>query len=305
MTKEIIEEVLANYDLGDPIEWKVLSSGFANENYKLVTTKETVLLRVCKQQEREAIDFEMELMDRLKSEHFPSAYSRQRKDGKFVTPSEKGEIVIYDFVIGKEPQLNSNTCSEIANAVGILSKLPIDDSYAKPNAVSIDLCDHIIERIPNAKNRFDDIYEFFIEETNYLREALTANLPKGIVHGDIFPDNTLYDGDDLKAVIDFEEFCVERLMFDVGVTINGFCFIDNKLDESLLKIFIDTYQKQRKLTEDELSYLDKYIRWGAQAMIAWHLQNNLLDIPNEKQEARVRELIDRIKNLDLQTVKNN
>ncbi len=52
-------------------------------------------------------------------------------------------------------------------------------------------------------------------------------LPAGIVHGDLFRDNALFDGGDdgqeLSAVIDFHHAARAPLLFDLAVTANDWC----------------------------------------------------------------------------------
>ena len=53
-------------------------------------------------------------------------------------------------------------------------------------------------------------------------------LPRCLVHGDLFPDNTMFKGNQLLAILDFEVICVENLLHELGTAIHGFCYVDNK-----------------------------------------------------------------------------
>ena len=293
--KEIIQELLLNYTFGSLKDFKRLSSGFANENYKVETEKETVLLRICKQQTRISIQSEILMMETLRSKEFPTAYPISDKNGTYIHESEQGNIVFYDFVAGNEPEVNLETASEIGKASAKLNALAFDEILEiKQNALGLNLCDELISQFPNAKNTNIDIFTYFEEETENLRSALSADLPKAIVHGDLFPDNTLFQGNKLLAIIDFEEFCYENRLFEIGVAMNGFAFKDNKLEKDLFQSLLNAYESVSPLSKEEKKFLPEYIRYGAHAMIAWHLENNLIDTPLAHQEERVRELMARV-----------
>ena len=57
-----------------------------------------------------------------------------------------------------------------------------------------------------------------------MEPQLNASLPMGLLHGDLFLDNTLFDGDKMLAILDFEEGCYDTLLLDVGMTIIGCCY---------------------------------------------------------------------------------
>ncbi|BDD12241.1 homoserine kinase (plasmid) [Fulvitalea axinellae] len=298
------ERLLKSYDLGVFINAKRLSSGFANENYRLETDKGVFLARLCKQQPLENIEYELWVLKGLKSLDFPAAYPIARKDGSLISDSSAGYFVFYDFISGSEPEANIETAKEIGNASAKIGLFPNPEEKIKQNYLDWECCEQVLARIPESKNPKPDIFDFYIEQTEKLREAYHADLPKGLVHGDIFTDNTLFNGNKLSAIIDFEEACYENLLFEVGVAINGFCFKENRLSSELLDSYLNEYQKIRPLSSEELKWLPDYIKRGAHAMLTWHLQNDLVDVPNERQESRVRELCDRINLLesDLQEI---
>ncbi len=64
-----------------------------------------------------------------------------------------------------------------------------------------------------------------------LKPTLTIQsqqLPKGILHSDIFPDNALFEGEDLVAIIDWEEICYGELLIDIAMTVVGCCYPPDK-----------------------------------------------------------------------------
>lgn len=88
-------------------------------------------------------------------------------------------------------------------------------------------------------------------------EAATARqeweaLPVGLVHGDLFRDNALFDESGLRAVIDFHHTARAPLLFDLAVVANDWCSrIDGRLDGDRLHGLLWGYARLRPLTREE------------------------------------------------------
>lgn len=296
LTIKDANKILQNYNLGEVSTTKRLTSGFANINYKIKTTKGNFLFRICAEKSLKEIQYEIKVMNELRRIKFPTAFPIKRKDEQFINKTKFGEVVIYDFAVGEEPKVNEKTAKEIAKAVAKLNTLKNWKKLQKGNAINLKLCKDNIREFDSAKNKYSEIFEYFKEETEFLSKPLKEKIPQGLVHGDIFSDNTKFKGNKLVAILDFEEVCTDNLLFDIGVTINGFCFQNNRLNPKLLKVFLNEYEKIRKISPKERKLLPFYIQWGAHAMICWHLKH-LLNKRETKKLNRVKYLMNRVKRL--------
>jgi len=296
VTFKDVNSVFKYYNLSKVVSIKRLTSGFANINYKIKTSKNNFLFRICAEKPLKEIQYEIKVMNELKRIKFPTAFPIKRKDGQFINKTKFGEVVVYEFVEGEEPQVNEKTSKEIGKAVAKLNKLKNWKKLKKGNAINLKLCENNIRKFDSAKNKYPKIFEYFKEETEFLSKPLKEKVPQGLVHGDIFPDNTKFKENKLVAILDFEEVCTDNLLFDMGVTINGFCFQNNKLNPKLLKVFLEEYEKIRKISPKERKLIPYYIQWGAHAMICWHLKH-LLNKKDPRKLKRVNYLMNRVKNL--------
>ena len=91
------------------------------------------------------------------------------------------------------------------------------------------------------------------------------DLPKGLIHGDLFRDNTLFEGDKLSAILDFSEAGRDYWLLDVAITINDFCsdWPNVTLNEELYQAFLLGYQHVRPLTDDEQFVLPTFLTMAA------------------------------------------
>ncbi len=289
-----VEDFYGLIVIGQPVN---LSLGYANENYKLETNKGPFLFRLCKQQPLDLIKFEVQLMGALKKIDFPTAYPVADQQGNFIHVAQPYYWMLFEFKEGTTPVANHEVVTEMGMCTGQLSTLGTIQGLNKKNAVHINTCDQIIAEWERATVDLSTIKAYYIEQSNFLKPFLKEDLPQGIVHGDMFPDNTLFKGNELVAIVDFEEACQDYLLFDVGMTINGFCFKNNVLDQDLMQAFLKAYATKRTLSQKEKELLPIYIQWGAHGMLTWHLRNNLLYTYLDKQLDRVVELKERVEKL--------
>jgi homoserine kinase type II len=89
------------------------------------------------------------------------------------------------------------------------------------------------------------------------------DLPQGIIHGDLFRDNSLFEGERLTAIIDFFSAGDGYLLFDLAVTANDWCIesLDNA-DPAKLTALLAGYCEVRPLTSQERQC------WGEMLAIA-------------------------------------
>lgn len=101
-----------------------------------------------------------------------------------------------------------------------------------------------------------------------LYEALTAvypDRPRGFIHSDLFRDNTLFEGDQLKGILDFYELNKDEFLFDIAITLNDFCtnYPEVTLNEEKANAFLKAYETIRPLSADEKSCLELYLAMAA------------------------------------------
>ena len=99
-------------------------------------------------------------------------------------------------------------------------------------------------------------------------EALTAaypDRPRGLIHSDLFRDNTLFVGNQLTGILDFYEMNHDELLFDVAISINDFCteYPSLELNEDKAIAFLTAYDAIRRLTDDERACLEIYLAMAA------------------------------------------
>jgi homoserine kinase type II len=77
-------------------------------------------------------------------------------------------------------------------------------------------------------------------------------MPHGVVHGDLFRDNALFEGERLTGVIDFHHAAYAPLAFDLAVVAADWCRSEEGgLDRTRMLALLAAYDRERALTSLE------------------------------------------------------
>lgn len=90
-----------------------------------------------------------------------------------------------------------------------------------------------------------------------------ADVPVGLIHGDLFLDNVLYDGPQLAALLDFEQASWGRWVYDVAVTLLAFTFGRDDFRPELVRSLLDAYGVERPCTDAERAAFGAELRFAA------------------------------------------
>ena len=107
------------------------------------------------------------------------------------------------------------------------------------------------------------------------------NLPSGIIHADLFPDNVLFMNGAVSGLIDFYFACNDAFAYDLAVMLNAWCFEgDGAYNVTKGKALIGAYRKMRKLSESEIEALPVLARGSALRFLLTRLYDWLNHDPN-------------------------
>jgi homoserine kinase type II len=101
-------------------------------------------------------------------------------------------------------------------------------------------------------------------ELTLLERDWPRDLPQGVIHADLFPDNVFFLGNRLSGLIDFYFACTDALAYDVAVCLNAWCFeTDHSYNITKGRALLNGYLRARKLTAAEIAALPMLCRGAA------------------------------------------
>jgi homoserine kinase type II len=100
-------------------------------------------------------------------------------------------------------------------------------------------------------------------ELEALGHERRADLPEGLIHGDLFIDNVLYDGAKLVSLLDFEQASWGYLAYDLAVTLLAFAFGHDDFRPEVVRAVLEGYAAERPPTETERAAFGAELRFAA------------------------------------------
>ena len=152
---------------------------------------------------------------------------------------------------------NPGHCAAVGEALAQLHLAGADFKLKRANALSIESWRPLYE---HAKPRGDSVRPGLCgeiaKELDSLEKSWPRQLPQGVIHADLFPDNVFFLGDQIVGLIDFYFACTDTLFYDVAVCLNAWCFeADHSYNVTKGRALLNAYNKVRALSAAERTAL--------------------------------------------------
>ncbi len=287
---EIQIQKLSNiYTLGKVLSFKVLSGGSENTNYYIKTEKDKFVFTICEQKTSQGAEELAELLTHLDRYQFSTSKVIQTEKGENISLWEGKPIIVKSYLEGKiledfSPQLLQYLGAEL----GKLHKIPAPDYLPKIINYGKEYFDEVKGYAPESA-----FYQWLKETKTYIQKSLTEDLPKSLIHSDIFYSNVIVAEDEKTAIImDFEEATYYYRVFDIGMMLVGLCTENRELNFAKANSILTGYQRVSPLSDEELKVLPAATVYAATATAFWrHRQFNHV-FPDEAQRNKYEEMRD-------------
>lgn len=269
-----LEMILDNYPLGTPQDVSPLDGGQANSSTIFSTDDGKYVISVCDEKSFSELDLLTLTLEHLEKHNIATTrLIRTKDDNRFIEFDNK-PVYIKEFIEGTVPgSLTSGMARQIGVALAHLHAVPTQHYLPSSFSYGIEL----FSQIAAENGAFP---RWLNDKTQYLTRCIDPDLPRGLIHGDLFCDNTVFQGEKLAALLDFEEVCNYFLIFDLGMCAAGCCCPSGKLSVELAAALSRGYQSVRPLSDLEKELFKFHIEYGAIATAFWRYRQYNIRFPN-------------------------
>ena len=275
-----------------------LAGGWANSNYILTLRDNTKLvLKIWNEQSLEDVEYLLSMTSYLSENGVPTPPPIKFNDGKSMMVKDGLAWTLLPFIDG---QWLGHDHSSLYSLGATQAKLHL---VAPPKNLrnNFSMGNTLFEKlfsIANEKHGWTDFLKMLKSESAVLSENIGEDLPKGIIHGDLFPDNVIGTKDKVKSLLDFEEMCYDVLAFDLVMTFVGFGWENGQPKAERWNSLLAGYQSIRKLSDAEINALPDLHRLATLSIAAWRYWQFVINLPNTEHTDRYLEMTERLnKNL--------
>ncbi|HVZ37281.1 MAG TPA: homoserine kinase, partial [Polyangiaceae bacterium] len=241
---------------------EALRAGSVNSNFRLRTVRgEDYFLRVYEEQDGQGAGRELEMIAALARLGVPTPPPRERVQkasagspglGRHAARHAGKPVGVHAWVAGESVCLRQVTTARVRQLGRALAR--------------VHACSPAVSRLPEGRFEIRDLLRRlehvervdarFAADTRLIRDRIAqhasaaSDLPRGLIHGDLFRDNVLWQGDELVALLDFESASSGYFIYDLMVCAHAWCY-GEAYDLSLVGALFQGYEEVRRLESAE------------------------------------------------------
>ena len=258
LTEKDLNNFFLKYNLGKVLNHEGIKEGIENTNYSIKTEKGNFILTLYeKRVEEKDLPFFISLMRNLFDKKFPSPEPIVNKNGNYITEISGKKAAVVSFLEGKaKKNLNPNDCYEVGINTAKMHLITKNLTAKRENRLSFNSWKSIYNKVKKDCSKIHPKLADIVEKNlNEIEKKWPKNIPSGIIHADLFPDNIFFKNNKLSGIIDYYFSCYDFYAFEIAICLNALCFEGKKENLSFnvtkAKKFIDGYSSIRNLNESE------------------------------------------------------
>jgi homoserine kinase type II len=253
---EDLERLLQNYDIGTPLAFKGIAEGVENSNYYLQTDRGAYILTLYeKRVNPDDLPFYLGLMEHLAKAGIVCPLPVPDRSGALSAMLNRRPCAIVTFLNGLSVRRPVPVhCAAAGAALARLHLAGQGFALTRANALGPAGWKPLAEACQPHADGVEPGLGSLIADSFAGITAAWPDLPSGIIHADLFPDNVLFMKDEVSGLIDFYFACNDMFAYDLAVLLNSWCFEnDGSYNITKGQALASAYQGVRPLSAAEIS----------------------------------------------------
>lgn len=276
---EEMAAIIEAFDVGTLVSAKGIAEGVSNSNW-LIETQEAdgaahrfILTMYETRTDIADLPFFLDLLDHLAARQCPVPRTVHDRAGASHRLHKGKALALIEFLPGVSV---SEPTAEQARAVGAaLAQVHLavaDFPASRENSLGLGAWKHLLgacghEGLESIRPGLARTVE---RELDALSAHWPSDLPRSVIHADLFPDNVLMLGDKVTGLIDFYFACTDVTAYDIAVTHAAWCFTadGSRFLPELSAALLQGYESVRHLAPAERAALPLLARGAAIRFLA-------------------------------------
>ena len=262
-----IAAFIAGYGLGEVVSFKGIAEGVENTNYLVETRRGRFILTLYEKRVNVAeLPFFLALMEHLATAGLNCPTPLRDLEGRNLRELAERPAALVTFLEGLSVRRpGPGHCRDVGEALARMHVAASDFGMKRPNGLGLGdwrpLYDRFAARTAEIGIGLGRVIE---TELDFLERAWPKDLPQGVIHADLFPDNVFFLHGHLSGLIDFYFACTDALAYDVAVCLNAWCFeTDGAFNITKAQALLRGYSTVRRFTQQERDALPILARGAA------------------------------------------
>lgn len=272
LTRSDIETLLDQYTLGRYSDHRGISAGTENTNYFIDTNLSRFVLTIFEKLHADELPFFLALGEHLHDDDCAVPQPYRTAAGDLLTELKGKPAVMFERIIGQHHQASPKHARTLARALADIHRSTGKFSGQRVHSHG---AAWIQQQAAALSAGFSAADQALLKDALSAIDGLPRNLPRGVIHADLFHDNALFDGDELAGIIDWYFAGEDHYALDLAVCLIDWCLDSQaRLDWDQCLAFVHSYHQQRPLQAEEIAALPTLViqaatRFWLSRSLAW------------------------------------
>jgi homoserine kinase type II len=269
LSRSDFEAILSGYELGTLRGFEGIAAGIENSNFFIDTDSGRYVLTIFERMADDELPYFIKLMKCLSHHGIPCPDVMVRHDGELIfdihNDGENKKGCIISCLPGRTlDELNLAQLRSSGRALAQLHLAGREFSERRSSPTGMEwLADRIDDMMADVEERYGEGSAMLLYDEMNFQQEQKFDLPAGVIHGDLFVDNILFEGDEVTGIIDFYYAHDAAYAMDIAISLNAQAVLLGRDDQARMQAFLDGYSELRPLSEAEQAALPVLLRLGA------------------------------------------
>ncbi|MDE8652602.1 homoserine kinase [Novosphingobium album (ex Liu et al. 2023)] len=276
---EALSAIVAEFDIGALVSAKGIAEGVSNSNWLIEARKpgrdatRYILTMYESRVETGDLPFFLGLLDHLAARGCPVPRTIHDRENRAFRHHDGKALALIEFLPGVS--VDEPTPAQ-ARAVGAaLAQVHIAAAgfgHERANSMGLAAWQGLLSACgaDGLRAIHPELAGIVERELAVLAARWPRDLPRGVIHADLFPDNVLMLGDAVTGLIDFYFACTDITAYDIAVTHAAWCFSNDgtRFRADLSHALLTGYEAVRPISGPEREALPLLARGAAMRFLA-------------------------------------
>jgi len=280
ITRPQLDQFFSAYSLGGVVSFEGITDGIDNTNYSVTTTQGSFVLTLFESLTADELPHFVKLLSHLGKNNLPCPCPQSDRQANLLRRLNGKPAALFERLSGVSMLTPSVMhCREIGLQLASLHRCTQDYIFPIKSANDLSWCGAVLNKISDHLSATDR--DLINDELVFQAENSPVDLPRGVIHADLFRDNVLFVDDRLSGLLDFYSACTDTLLLDIAITANDWCCDNGTVNAEKFSALLAAYESLRSLEPSEKRYWPIMLRAAALRFWLSRLEHQCYPRPGE------------------------
>lgn len=265
VSREQLDAFLAGFEVGRLVDFQGIDGGSENSNFFVSCTDGEFVLTLIERGDPEALPFFVDLLGCLRQAGLAVPYAVADRQGNALHQLNGKQALLQPRLAGRHvEQPDAAHCEAVGRWLAQLHAATAATTLARPSERGLQWMQaQAVRQLSHQSASTCALLQRLIELLERWQQQ-PPELPRAILHADLFRDNVMFDGHHLSGVIDFYNAASGWTLYDVAIAVNDWCLDQaGALDSRRTRALLAGYAAQRCFTPVEQACWPDVLRLAA------------------------------------------